>query len=188
MPARPLVALLGVTCWLLLAACGRGSASVPGGAAAEATPTASAISTEHPATPAGTAVVITTDHARYTPAATVTATVANHLATSLFANDSQASCSIFGLEVKTGSGWQPSPVAHCPLGRLARVAEIKPGASLSAQITAGYPGLNQNQFPPGTYRLSLAYFTQGASSASELPGAGGPLTLIYSAMWIVSSS
>lgn len=188
MPARPLVALLGVTCCLLLAACGRGSASVPSGAAADATSTTLASSTEPPATPAGTTVVITTDHARYTPTATVTATVTNHLATSVFANDSQASCSIFGLEIRTGSGWQPALVAHCPLGRLARAVEIKAGASLSAKITAGYPGLTADQFPPGTYRLSLAYSTQSASSTSELPGAGGPLTIIYSPTWTVSSS
>jgi hypothetical protein len=186
-PARPLVALLGLTCCLLLAACGRGSASVPGGAPAKATVTASASSSEQPATPAGTLVAITTDRTRYTPAATVTATVTNHLATSLFANDSQATCSIFGLEVQTSSGWQPSPVAHCPLGRLARVVEIKPGASLSAKITAGYAGLDESQFPSGTYRLSLAYATQDASSTSELPGAGGPLSIIFSAAWIVSS-
>jgi hypothetical protein len=137
-------------------------------------------------TTAGTTVVIATDHSVYAPDGTVQVSVTNHLSESIFGHDTQASCSILGLQIQQGADWQTSPVARCPQRCLAKSVEITPGATYTATITAGYSGLSSAVFPTGTYRLVLSYSTRAVSPvANEVPGVAGPMTTIYSADWSV---
>jgi hypothetical protein len=136
-------------------------------------------------TTAGTTVVITTDHSVYAPDGTVKVSVTNHLSDSIFAQDTQASCSILGLQVQQDAGWKSSSVSRCPLGRLAKSVEIAPGATYTTAITAG-DGVTTTTFPPGTYRLVLSYSTRAGSPVmNEVRGIVGPMTTIASAEWSV---
>jgi hypothetical protein len=171
-------------CLLLVTGCGQMTASGGDGSASDAhatttSPQGSAMTT------AGTTVVITTDHSVYAPDGTVQVSVTNHLRESIFAQDTQASCSILGLQVQQGADWQASPVSRCPQGRLAKSVEIAPGATYTAAITAGN-GVATATFPAGMYRLVLSYSTRAASPvANEVRGIVGPMTTIYSAEWSV---
>lgn len=110
-------------------------------------------------------VAISTDHTTYTPNDTIAVTVQNTLSTPIYAMDTQSSCSILSLQYQVSGAWQPSQVAHCPLGRSARPVKIDAGGTYTANITAGYPGLSQSAFPTGSYRLVLLYTT----SPSAIP-------------------
>ncbi|HEY7415144.1 MAG TPA: hypothetical protein VH593_08130 [Ktedonobacteraceae bacterium] len=120
-------------------------------------------------TPASTAggrlVSISTDKATYAPDGTITVTVHNTLATPIYAMDTLASCSILSLQFQVNGAWQASQVAQCPQKRPARPVKIDAGATYTAMITAGYPGLQQLPFPTGSYQLALVY----ATSPDTLP-------------------
>lgn len=163
--------LLALALGVWLAGCGATSGSVA--------PMASPANTSPP-TSAGEGVRIATDHSAYWPNEAIAASVANGLGQSIYALDTRASCSILGLEWRVNGAWVAAQGAGCPLGRIALVAEIKPGATYRTSITAGYPGLRVASFPPGVYRLALAY-----SLAKIGPGAPGAAVTIYSASFTI---
>lgn len=176
---------LGMICLLLIAGCGQVTGTGGDGSAGAANATTTTTPQGSAMTTAGTTVVITTDHSVYTPDGTVQVSVTNHLSESIFAQDTQASCSILGLQIQQGAEWKPSSASRCPLGRMAKSVEIAPGATYTAAITAG-DGVTAATFPTGTYRLVLSYSKRGGSPiANELPGVVGPMTTIYSAEWSV---
>ena len=177
---------LGMTCLLFIAGCGQVTTSGGDGSASYANATATVTPQGSAMTTAGTTVVITTDHSVHAPDRTVQVSVTNHLSESIFARDTQASCSILGLQIQQGADWQTSPVARCPQRRLAKSVEITPGATYTATITAGYSGLSSAVFSTGTYRLVLSYSTRAVSPvANEVRGVAGPMTTVYSAEWLV---
>src|SRR5579872_3820658 len=134
---------------------------------------------------AGTAtngsVSIQTDQSSYAPTASIKVTVTNHLAGSIYAYDTRASCSILDLQVQVNGAWQAAQAARCPLGRPARRVEIPSTHTYNATIEAGYAGISTASFPAGTYRLLLSYST----SATSLPQQS--TTTVYSATFTVSS-
>jgi hypothetical protein len=117
--------------------------------------------------PPTSGVVISTDHTTYTPSDAISVTVHNTLPTSIYAMDTLSSCSILSLQYQVNATWQPSHVAQCPQKRPARRVKIDAGATYTATITAGYPGLKQLSFPVGSYQLMLIYTT----SPSVIPTA-----------------
>lgn len=166
------VLTLGLLAWL--AGCG--------GAGAAPTPSASASYTNSsPPAQSGGAVRLATDHSTYRPNEPIDASVTNSLDQSIYALDTRASCSIFGLEWQAGGTWQPAQGAHCPLGRMALVVAIKPGATYQTTITAGYPGLHAATFPTGVYRLALNYSLRQVG-----PGETGDGTVLYSASFQIA--
>lgn len=115
--------------------------------------------TQNPGTSNGNTVVISTDQSLYRPTDVIQVTVTNNLKASIYALDAKASCSILFLVTQVNNLWQSSAVARCPLGRPSLPQRIDPGQSYKVSIQAGYPGLAQETFPSGTYRLELTYFT-----------------------------
>lgn len=150
-----------------------------GGSSGNAGPAASPANTSAP-TSAGEGVRIATDHSTYRPNETIEAAVANGLGRGIYALDTRASCSILGLERQVNGVWVPVQSAECPLGRVALVVEIEPGATYRTSITAGYPGLRAANFPAGVYRLTLSY-----SQDRFGPGETGAVVTIYSASFAV---
>lgn len=123
-------------------------------------------------TPSGAgSVVVSTDRATYAPADAIMVTVRNGLSRPIYAMDTQASCSIVSLQYQVGGAWQASQMAQCPQKRPARPIKIDAGATYTATITAGYPGLQQLNFPTGSYRLVLAYTTSPSAIPSTQDGA-----------------
>ena len=137
---RSMMMLMGVIA-LLLAGCG------PNGTGTNSTPSSSGL------------VVVSTDHATYTPNDAMAVIVHNTLSTPIYAMDTLSSCSILTLQYQVSGAWQASQVAQCPLKRPARLIKIDAGATYTATITAGYPGLKALAFPVGSYRLMLLYTT-----------------------------
>ncbi|MFL5661338.1 MAG: hypothetical protein ACJ8BW_08290 [Ktedonobacteraceae bacterium] len=117
--------------------------------------------------PPTSGVVINTDHTTYTPNDAISVTVHNTLPTPIYAMDTLSSCSILSLQYQVNAAWQPSHVAQCPQKRPTRRVKIDAGATYTATITAGYPGLKQLAFPIGSYQLMLIYTT----SPSVIPTA-----------------
>src|SRR5437879_2731930 len=117
--------------------------------------------------PPTSGVVISTDRTTYTPSDAISVTVHNTLPTPIYAMDTLSSCSILSLQYQVNAAWQPSHVAQCPQKRPARRVKIDAGATYTATITAGYPGLKQLSFPVGSYQLVLIYTT----SPSVIPTA-----------------
>jgi hypothetical protein len=184
--ARFIVPVFAVLCLPLATGCGRVTTPGGNGSSRDANEATTTTQQGSAMTTAGTTVVITTDHSVYAPDGTVQVSVSNHLSGSIFAQDTQASCSILGLQERQGSEWRAASVARCPLGRLAKTIEIAPGATYTAAITTGYSGLSSAVFPTGIYRLVLSYSTCGGSPiANVLLGVVGPVTTIYSAEWSV---
>ncbi len=136
--SRRVISLIGLS--LLLVGCASTASTNP-------TPTSSQ------------SVVISTDRTTYAPGDAIVVTVHNALSTPIYALDTQASCSILSLQYQVGGAWQASQVAQCPQKRPARPVKIDAGATYTATITAGYPGLKQLSFPVGSYRLVLHYTT-----------------------------
>jgi hypothetical protein len=152
---------------LSTAACGRLTASQSD---ATATPNgSSSTATRGP-------IVISTDHSLYSPADPWKVTVRNGLATTIYAMDEEASCSILALQTQSGGAWRPAEGAGCPLGRIALVVAVAPGTTVTYTIQAGYPGLYFAYFSPGVYRLSLSY----SASACQMPPRVGTLSTVVS--------
>lgn len=183
--ARLTTLALGMICLVFIAGCGQVTASGGNGSAGNANATTTMTSQGSAMTTAGTTVVITTDHSVYAPDGAVQVRVINHLSESIFAQDTQASCSILGLQVQQGADWQASRASRCSQGRLAKSVEIAPGATFTAAITAG-DGMTAGTFPTGTYRLVLSYSMRATTPvANEVRGFVGPMTTMYSAEWLV---
>lgn len=104
-------------------------------------------------------VTVSTDHTTYTPTDTMVVTVHNALSTPIYALDTLSSCSILSLHYQVNGVWQSSQVAQCPVKRRAQLVKIDAGATYTANITAGYPGMKQLTFPTGSYQLALLYTT-----------------------------
>ncbi len=156
---------------LLLTACGNAS-----GADSSNTNTSSGTQTSGP-------VSIATNHSVYGPTDPIQVTVLNKLSTPIYALDTQASCSILGLEVQVNAAWQASSVARCPLGRPAMVVKLAVGKADTITIQAGSPLMKKATFPSGTYRLLLNYSTTDSGS-SILSNS----TSVYSMPFAVSGS
>ncbi len=140
---RFIISLLGLG--ILLVGCAPG-----GGTTGTPSPTS---------TTGGGLVSISTDKAAYVPDGTIIVTVHNALSTPIYALDTLASCSILSLQFQVNGAWEASQVAQCPQKRPARPVKIDAGATYTAMITAGYPGLQQLTFPKGNYQLVLVYST-----------------------------
>ncbi len=78
----------------------------------------------NPPTQSSGPVVISTDHTNYLPGDVVQVTITNNTANTVYALDTQASCSILSLEINPGQNWQQASVAHCYLGRPAMFVQI----------------------------------------------------------------
>ncbi len=167
---KPILLICGL---LLVVGCGR---TTTGDAIGSSHPTATATTTITTPTAAGTVaatnngVVISLDHAAYTPDASVHVSVKNGLAAAIYGTDTRASCSILTLQVQSNGAWQGSNAAPCPLGRMATPVRIAAGAIYTATIHAG--ALHPTNFPAGVYRLALAY----ATSPDAVPGTDGTNT------------
>lgn len=122
----------------------------------------------------GGSIRVTTNRADYAPHDAIAVTVRNTLSTAIYAMDTQASCSILSLHSLVNGAWQPSQVAQCPQKRPARPVKIDAGATYTATITAGYPGVQNLPFPMGSYRLVLTYTT--SPDALPSPNAGVTVT------------
>ncbi len=122
-----------------------------------------------PGTVSSGPVTIATDHTIYRPHDENQVTVTNTLATAIYAEDTQASCSILALQAQNGATWGGSNAARCPLGRPAAVVAIAAGAKYTASIHAGELSPRSGLFPIGTYRLLLTYAT---SETSLMSGSG----------------
>lgn len=125
-------------------------------------------------------VSIATDHSRYQPTDRIQVTVTNLLKIPIYALDTRASCSILGLQMLINNTWRYSKAAPCILGRHAVPVKIDAGETSTATISAGVAGSTQAAFPPGTYRLVLAY----ATSIAEL--GSSKTTTIYSGTFEVT--
>lgn len=130
-------------------------------------------STGNNTSPSGS-VSIATDHSKYQPTDRIRVTVTNLLKTPIYALDTRATCSILGLQMLINNTWRYSKAAPCLLGRHAIPVKIEAGKTYTATISAGVAGSTQAAFPPGTYRLVLAY----ATSIAEL--SSSKTTTIYS--------
>lgn len=161
----------------LLAGCGISRVSGGGG-----TPAPAYHNTSPPTQTSGP-VRIATDHSTYRPNEPIRVSVINTLAQSIYGEDTRASCSILTIETQANGSWQPAQGAECPLGRIALVVEVKPGATYQATITAGYPGLRAGAFAPGIYRLGLGYSLSQVSA-----GEPGPLVINYSASFTIAGA
>lgn len=124
----------------------------------------------------GGAIRVTTNRAEYAPNDAIAVTVRNTLSTAIYAMDTQASCSILSLHALVNGVWQPGQVAPCPQKRPARPVKIDAGATYTATITAGYPGVQSLSFPAGSYRLVLTYTT----SPDALPSPDASVTVTSS--------
>ena len=144
---RGIIMLIGVS--LLLVGCGPNGSGTNSG------------------TPSSGAVAVSTDRASYASGDAMIVTVHNTLSTPIYALDTQSSCSVLALQYQVNGAWQASQVAQCPQKRPARLVKIDAGATYTANITAGYPGLKTLDFPVGSYRLVLLYTT----SSTVLPTA-----------------
>ena len=169
MPNRFWFALWSTGLLLLLTSCGEGSGS-------QSTNTSPGTQTSGP-------VSIATDHSIYGPTDHIQVTVLNTLSTAIYAFDTQASCSILGLEVQVNGTWQASSVARCSLGRPAMIVKIDPGKAYTTTIQADTSLTKDAVIPPGTYRLVLNYSTiDSAASLLSNP------TTIFSAPFSVTGS
>lgn len=129
-------------------------------------------------------VTIATDHSAYAPTDTMKVTIVNHLAQAIYAFDTQASCSILSLEVQQSGKWASSDALHCPLGRVAMMVKIEPGATYTASLGARVTSIGKNHtLPNGSYRLVLRYYTSPPSGANQVEA-----TTINSATLTVSGS
>jgi hypothetical protein len=142
---------------LLLTACGNAS-----GADSSHTHTTTNTS---PGTQTSGPVSIATNHTVYGPTDPIQVTVRNKLSTPIYALDTQASCSILGLEVQVNAAWQAASVARCPLGRPAMVVKLAVGKADTITIQAGSSMMKNAAFPSGTYRLLLNYSTTGSGAS-----------------------
>jgi len=158
---------------LLLTACGNASS----------TDSSNTSTNTSPGTQTSGPVSIATNHTVYGPTDPIQVTVLNKLSTPIYALDTQASCSILGLEVQVNAAWQASSVARCPLGRPAMVVKLDIGKAYTITIQAGSPVMQNAAFPSGTYRLLLNYSTTG-SGTSILSNP----TTVYSMPFSVSGS
>lgn len=127
-------------------------------------------------------VSIRTDQSTYTPDSSIQVSVINNLASSIFAYDTRASCSILDLQMQVNGVWQATNTARCSLGRPAMPVGIPAGKSYSATIQAGSPGISQASFPVGNYRLVLNYATSTAGLSQQ------NTTTIYSATFSIATS
>ena len=132
----------------------------------------------NPGTSTSGPVSISSNRTTYASTDSIEASVTNHMQTSIFAYDTRASCTIFGLQVQANGTWRDAQVARCALGRHAMRVEIPANKTYTATIKAGFQSISQAAFPPGTYRLVLTYFTSATGSAQQ-PGQN--TTTIYSA-------
>ena len=132
-----------------------------------------------PSTNTGGPVSIGTDHAQYGAKDSIQVTVTNNTQQAIYAWDTQASCSILGLEIQDGGTWQSSSQAQCAIKRAAAPVKIEPGAIYSATIRAGLLPNSNTEFTGGGYRLTLAY---GASPTEADTAA----TVVYSALLTIT--
>jgi hypothetical protein len=129
-------------------------------------------------------VSISTNRTTYAPTDSIEASVTNHMQTSIFAYDTRASCTIFGLQVQASGAWRDTQVARCALGRHAMRVEIPANTTYTATIKADRQSIYQTAFPVGTYRLVLTYFTSATSVAQQ---SNQNTTTIYSTPFKVES-
>ena len=145
MPNYFWTALWSIGLLLLLTSCGEGSGSKS--------------SNTSPGTRTSGPVNIATDHSIYQSTDHIQVTVLNTLSTPIYALDTQASCSILGLEVQANGTWQASSAARCSLGRPAMIVKLDPGKAYMTAIQADTSLAKDAVIPPGTYRLVLNYST-----------------------------
>lgn len=126
-------------------------------------------------------VTIATDHTIYAPAEDIHVTVTNHLSEDIYALDTQASCTILGLEQQINGAWQGSNASRCLMGRRAQPLKIGSGQTYIATIRPGAPGVANAAFPTGTYRMVLIY-----SDSQAGLGMHSSTTTIYSAALMVA--
>ena len=153
------ISLIGVS--LLLAGCG-------------------SLAATNSTTPTSGPVTVSTDHTTYTPTDTMLVTVHNTHSTPIYALDTLSSCSILSLQYQVNGAWQSSQVAQCPLKRRAQLVKIDAGATYTANISAGYPGMKPLTFPTGSYRLVLVYTT----TPSVMPTAENGSTITSATMQV----
>lgn len=124
---------------------------------------------------------ISTDRSVYQPADRIQGKVYNMLSVPIYALDSQAECSILGVEVQIHNRWQASSIASCLYARPVRQIKIGPGAVYTVSIHAGSPGVNSTPMPSGTYRLVLHYWTD----VSEPPSVPHTMIATFSPTFVV---
>lgn len=99
-----------------------------------------------------TNVTIATDRSSYAQGDEIHATATNGSGKTVFTTEGKTSCSVFTLEMKTGSGWQATPLAACADSSRDPV-QLSNGAKHAATIKAQ----SGSAFPTGTYRLALSF-------------------------------
>ena len=142
-------------CLLVLGGCGVATSGTGGTGATPST------------TGGANAVTVSTDKAVYAPGDTIVVTIANNLATSVWAADHQSNCTIVTVERLVGGTWE----RQNPCLRLSptRLIEIQAGTvsvqRLSPPTQSGVTG-----WPTGSYRVVFTYLlTQTGPSATVPP-------------------
>jgi hypothetical protein len=175
-----IAAVLGL-CFLGLVGCGLTTSASSG---ATTQPASSLPVNTSPGTTTSGPVVIATDHSVYAPTDVMHITITNHLTSTIYAYDHQASCSIVRLEVQQGSAWQavPSTIAGCPIERPTIAVAITPGTEYQADVRAGYERQGDQSFSQGTYRVAFAYSDGPLQDAVVAPN-----MIIYSSSLTVNN-
>ncbi|HEY7984949.1 MAG TPA: hypothetical protein VID73_12315 [Ktedonobacterales bacterium] len=112
-------------------------------------------------------VAVTTDQARYAPAATLGVTITNHGAAAIRVADHQSDCTAVRIEGWDGQAWQLRHPCHSM--RPTRLHTIAPGAALAQPLRPPADGATDGAsgWPPGTYRATCAYLV-GADGAEAM--------------------
>jgi hypothetical protein len=159
---------------LALASCGVSSANTP--ADDDETPVSTVtvpVGTPGKGATAVTNVTITIDRNSYAPGDEIHATATNSSGKTVYATDGKTNCSIFALEVKTGDGWQASPLAAC-----ADPSRDPVQLANSATHTATIKAQSGSTFQTGTYRLALSFSSFNVPPpVAAAPREGGQFTL-----------
>lgn len=113
--------------------------------------------TSTPTTPSPGQIAIVLAKSAYASAEPISATVADGLDRTIYAQDQKTDCEIAFLEQWNGTSWQP--IKGCGLRRLAQVVPIAPSASESVEIDPSSAHLAgaQPRIDPGVYRLRFPY-------------------------------
>ena len=175
---------------MFITACGRASQSSTTSSTPTSTPLQSTPSPTAQATQSATAtavsqgkVVISASQASYRANDTITVTIANGLAQSIFVTPYHTGCTPIELEKEVQSNWLV--LGNCTRGQMPRPVAIKAGTTIQLQLSPNLNTLRPNPsalWQTGTYRASLTYNTISPDPETYNP----PGTIAQSATFTVA--
>jgi hypothetical protein len=103
-------------------------------------------------------VTLTTDKTQYHPSDSITVTIKNNLAHTIYVNARYYNCSPVQVEKQSTTGWIPQ--GHCTRIQANTPLRLQAGAQITQQLPPGVgttrPVANAT-WGPGTYRISFSY-------------------------------